>query len=708
MRTLLLILILLLPQLLCAQQSTKGGSGGGGTTINNNYNYYTNNNPFIGCSLTIIASQGGLTQSNFHVIDTLSSVVDTDSMNASTGIVIHTTGKYLVGGKITLGSSTGGTLFLDVLQNTNQIVLAATRASTNVQNTFGGEVILNCASNDTLVFRAWHDTASNESLTGDTSRTKWLELHAVLLNTATNLFKTVAANYSPAQLKVANVAGNDTLYIADSTALTNISLQGHITAGLYTIIDQYGNGYGLSNTFNNRLWLQYDEANDTLYWNSQNAQITATNGAGLGAGYGDITMLAGNNYAFKALDNTWMSHSALDSSWTVAASNFTFHSSVNADVLRYVTANNAWYWGAPFSGAVAWNGSSTPSAPSAGQFEAWGQNGYPFVMTSDGLTYDLTAPSRLTNGASFTNASGYGLTLNTATTNAAQIFSSNGTNATPSYSFSGETNVGMYHAGVGIIGFAANNSLRATISAVSGGGALVTSSSGAAYAVGAGSTAASADVGFTRDSAATTAFKNGANPQTNRIYGRDFGQTNGYFLEGGFDAGNQWFFLRMATNATGTTAGTNWDLVIGVTTNKLKSIVLSTNGLTVNPPQTNNAELFAPTNYANFNFLATNFIPSSSFSGTRYTNVNERGVLVVIFKFVDAVGGIPLANVVVEQNGSGGAKTNTWPCSIPGGLNTTVTNYYSFPVNPKAVVTITDASSGGASIGVVSSEILLQ
>lgn len=114
---------------------------------------------------------------------------------------------------------------------------------------------------------------------------------------------------------------------------------------------------------------------------------------------------------------------------------------------------------------------------------------------------------------------------------------------------------------------------------------------------------------------------------------------------------------------------------------------------------------------ASLAFPSTNFIPSSGFSGTRYTNgFNQIGLLMVTFSFVDATTGTPIVRAVIEQNGAGGAKTNTFPFSMVGGTLTTVTNVVSLGfVNPGAVVTITDISSGsGASVGVVNSELELR
>ncbi len=114
--------------------------------------------------------------------------------------------------------------------------------------------------------------------------------------------------------------------------------------------------------------------------------------------------------------------------------------------------------------------------------------------------------------------------------------------------------------------------------------------------------------------------------------------------------------------------------------------------------------------YADIAFPSTNFIPSTGFSGTRYTNLfGARADLLITFVFNDAVTSVPTARILIEQNGSGGAKTNQFFATMLGGTAGTLTNTYNFgKVNPSAVVTVTDISTGTATVGVVNSDLELQ
>lgn len=115
-----------------------------------------------------------------------------------------------------------------------------------------------------------------------------------------------------------------------------------------------------------------------------------------------------------------------------------------------------------------------------------------------------------------------------------------------------------------------------------------------------------------------------------------------------------------------------------------------------------NRSIDARTNIASFQFSPTT--PTNWLSiATRTTNPGQRATLEVDLGFVDAATGTPVAKVVIEQ---GTTITNTWICSAPGTIVSTITNHYSFRLAPSAIVTITDISRGtGASVTVANSQL---
>lgn len=108
-----------------------------------------------------------------------------------------------------------------------------------------------------------------------------------------------------------------------------------------------------------------------------------------------------------------------------------------------------------------------------------------------------------------------------------------------------------------------------------------------------------------------------------------------------------------------------------------------------------------PTNTANFDFT-TGWATTLA---TRYTNGTRRATLLLGLKLIDTATGTPVATIKIEQNGAGGALTNTFLFSEPGTIVSTITNTVNCGrLNPGAVVTITDTSTGtGASIAIDSS-----
>lgn len=167
----------------------------------------------------------------------------------------------------------------------------------------------------------------------------------------------------------------------------------------------------------------------------------------------------------------------------------------------------------------------------------------------------------------------------------------------PSIGFASEPTNGLIRLSGGI-GVTIANSQRAQIVSVAGGGQVAVSSSGSSIQFGMGSTANNPDTGWTRDGAGVIAQRFGASGAivagTNRVYGRGFGSTNGYFLEIGFDDGLQMFAVRANTNATGTTAGTNYPLVLSVTTNINNGIVIQTDGSLIFRGVTNQGSIQLP------------------------------------------------------------------------------------------------------------------
>lgn len=317
------------------------------------------------------------------------------------------------------------------------------------------------------------------------------------------------------------------------------------------------------------------------------------------------------------------------------------------------------------------------------------------------------------DGAKFTNIVAQGITNLGYLNQTGQVYASIGSAAAPAYSFGAETNTGVYRSAANRIGFSILGTLGAEMNAANGGMILTLASSGVGGAFAMGSAPGSPDVVISRDGPGVWAQKNAASPQTNRVYKAVFGTpaTNQAFLEIGYDIGNGWYFMRTGTNVTGTSTGTNAPIVLSIGTNILDGFRINTNGTTTfGRATTNLAEAFNPTNVAPINFIATNFIPSSGFSGTRYTNLNQRSMLLVSLSFTEAVGGTPVARAVIEQNGAGGAKTNTFFYSMPSGVASVTTNTVNLGIlNPNAVVVITDISGGsGASVGVPNSVLELQ
>jgi hypothetical protein len=90
---------------------------------------------------------------------------------------------------------------------------------------------------------------------------------------------------------------------------------------------------------------------------------------------------------------------------------------------------------------------------------------------------------------------------------------------------------------------------------------------------------------------------------------------------------------------------------------------------------------------------------------SRTTAPARRSTLEIDLGFVDAAAGTPVAQVQIEQ-GAVPKGTNTWICSMAGGLSSTVTNHYSFRLQPSAVVIVTDISRGsGSSVTIANSQL---
>lgn len=109
------------------------------------------------------------------------------------------------------------------------------------------------------------------------------------------------------------------------------------------------------------------------------------------------------------------------------------------------------------------------------------------------------------------------------------------------------------------------------------------------------------------------------------------------------------------------------------------------------------------TNLAAFNFTPAN--PGNWYTGlgNRVSNTGQRATLELDLGFVDAATGTPVAKVVIEQ---GLQITNTWTCSAPGTVVSTITNHFSFRLTTNAVVIITDISRGsGASVTIANSQL---
>lgn len=116
--------------------------------------------------------------------------------------------------------------------------------------------------------------------------------------------------------------------------------------------------------------------------------------------------------------------------------------------------------------------------------------------------------------------------------------------------------------------------------------------------------------------------------------------------------------------------------------------------------------LSAKTNTANLAFV-DNFISALA---TRYTNGNNRATLMLGIGNVDVATGTPQATVKIEQNGPGGAMTNIYIFTHPGGIVSSFTNWDNCGLlNPNAVVTVTDTSGGsGASVSIAGSVLQIQ
>lgn len=109
--------------------------------------------------------------------------------------------------------------------------------------------------------------------------------------------------------------------------------------------------------------------------------------------------------------------------------------------------------------------------------------------------------------------------------------------------------------------------------------------------------------------------------------------------------------------------------------------------------------------------VATNTGPVAFTSGfvpafnTRYTNRGQRGLLMLTLAFDDSqAGSVCAAKVLIEQNGSGGAITNTFFFAVPAGFGLNATNTVSCGIlNSNAVVTITDISVGDDVVTIINS-----
>jgi len=144
--------------------------------------------------------------------------------------------------------------------------------------------------------------------------------------------------------------------------------------------------------------------------------------------------------------------------------------------------------------------------------------------------------------------------------------------------------------------------------------------------------------------------------------------------------------------------------------------VVLTNGATIpaGSSLTNLGDYYGLNSHANFVtatnglYAPTNTAPLSIKTGlagglaARNTNGNSQATIELAIAFTGSTTGTPVALLTVEENGAGGALTNFWPMSIPGGvvpLDVPTNSYAGFRINPNAVYYVTDASRGtGASI----------
>lgn len=146
--------------------------------------------------------------------------------------------------------------------------------------------------------------------------------------------------------------------------------------------------------------------------------------------------------------------------------------------------------------------------------------------------------------------------------------------------------------------------------------------------------------------------------------------------------------------------GSNWS--ISSTNEAFRAWGGNTNTFEFLVPVQFDRSIDARTNVATFQFspiTPTNWLSIA----TRTTNTAQRATLELDLGFVDAATGTPVAKIVVEH---GTTITNTWTCSAPGTVVSTITNHFSFRLNPSSVVTITDISRGsGASVTVANSQL---
>lgn len=200
------------------------------------------------------------------------------------------------------------------------------------------------------------------------------------------------------------------------------------------------------------------------------------------------------------------------------------------------------------------------------------------VDETTGFATNLTVATSLTVAGNQTNAAGTYASI-------PQIYLGDGSLTAPGLTFATDTNLGIYRVAANTLGFSLSTSLRAQLGFVSGGGLFsVASSGGGAY--GAGATPGAPDVFWARQAPAVWAQRNGDSAQTNQLYNYTFGasvtsSTNSSWLEYGFSRFAGVFFLRTMTNFSGTTAGTNYPLVITVGTNLANGISIENNGLLV-------------------------------------------------------------------------------------------------------------------------------